>query len=73
MPQCKSCDARILFIETPAGKKMPVDGGDIQTFKDGTVIDAWGRVSTYGGRGWRPHWASCPGADKHRAQGELFT
>lgn len=73
MPQCKSCEAQILFVELPSGRKMPVDAGDPQKYSFGTVVDAWGKVTTDGGHGWRPHWASCPGADKHRSQGDLFT
>lgn len=73
MPQCKSCDARINFVYMPSGRKMPVDAGVPKNYPDGTVVDAWGKVSSDGGFGFRPHGASCPGADIHRGQGKLFT
>lgn len=65
MSQCKSCGAPIVWIRTPTGRRMPCDS-TFATWPDGTVVDTMGNVQSDGGRGYRPHWATCPNADKHR-------
>ena len=58
---CKSCGASIIWLETPQGKKMPVDTKPEKRVIMGThtglahVLDAY-----------MPHWATCPKADLHR-------
>ena len=56
MPRCKSCDSEIKFIRTEKGRAMPVDIEPI------TVVTALGKTI----KAWKPHWAVCPGASKHR-------
>lgn len=67
MSQCKSCEAPLVWIKTIAGRPMPCDP-EFADWPDGTVVDTMGNVHTTGGRGYRPHWASCPNADQHRDQ-----
>lgn len=65
MSQCKSCQAQIVFVKTPKGRHMPCDV-ELADWPGGTVVDTMGNVLTDGGRGYRPHWATCPDAKKHR-------
>lgn len=54
--RCRSCGARIVWIETAAGKKMPLDEKKATVvLDDGTVVT--GRVS---------HFATCPQAGEWR-------
>lgn len=55
MAKCKSCGATINFVSTNTGKYMPVEPGVKKLLVDGDIVE-----------GWEPHWANCPGADKHR-------
>ena len=69
MAFCKSCGARFDWYKTEAGKFMPVEP-DPQP--DGTVaIDVVRNIASVEPAGSKPtmyrvHWATCPGAGKHR-------
>lgn len=81
---CKGCGAPIVWIQTAAGRKMPVSPVTISATRgDGagrlTLIDQMGAVRTrltfdpHGDiLGWEPHWSSCPDAGRFkREQPEL--
>jgi hypothetical protein len=53
--RCRSCNDRIIWFDTPAGKKMPVDADTVEA--DDTELDLSRHVS---------HFATCPNADQHR-------
>jgi hypothetical protein len=53
--RCRSCNAKIIWFETPAGKRMPVDADTVEA--DDTELDLDRHQS---------HFASCPNADQHR-------
>lgn len=80
MPLCRDCGAKIRFIETSAGKWMPVDDEHIEgkDLEDGenTLISEAGEVIKDPDdfeQGYRPHWAGCPGAETFRKKkGEEF-
>lgn len=55
--RAESCRAEIFWIETPAGKKLPIDCGP--------KADGVTPTETRAGRGV-PHWATCPAADSFR-------
>jgi hypothetical protein len=71
MSRCRSCEARVVWCETVAGKRMPVDElpspmGNVTIEPQGSgpplaVVHA-GPVA--GGR--LSHFASCPNANDHR-------
>ena len=75
---CKSCGAPLVWIETPAGKYMPCDEGlmpfkrddcgrETVVLQSGEVIRCQLRfIGAPDGMARRPHWATCPQADKHR-------
>lgn len=67
MAQCKKCKAEIVWVETPAGKLMPCDPGEV--FAQ-TAVTPGGEVfkAESGGKVWGlvPHWATCPNADEFR-------
>lgn len=46
--RCRACNKRIIFLETSAGKRMPVDADTVKP--DDTEFDAEKHES---------HWASC--------------
>lgn len=85
MSNCKACGARIVWIKTPAGKFMPCDsalvdywldsvGKDIIVKPNGEVVSCTlkpnGLNTKYPkGRGYVPHWATCPDA-KHFSKKE---
>ncbi|MDI6872127.1 MAG: hypothetical protein QME79_12445 [Bacillota bacterium] len=56
MATCKGCGKQIEWIETPAGRRMPVDPGRV------VVVTDEGQVVT----GRLPHWASCPARDQFK-------
>jgi succinylglutamate desuccinylase len=76
MTLCKSCNAKIDFIKTTAGKWMPVDpdyvdyedaeNGDVLITDGGVVytVDHQKNYTSVSGR--VSHFATCPNADKHR-------
>lgn len=53
--RCKSCRARIIWFETPRGKKMPVDADTVEP--GDTELDLKRHVS---------HFATCPNSAQHR-------
>ena len=59
MSECKSCKAPILWVETKAGKKMPLDA---KPFSAVQVKEGIGDVIQV----YMPHWSSCNGADEFR-------
>lgn len=80
MPECKKCGAKILWVATTGGKWMPCDpkpieyhAGSTPDFEDVIVTDEGEVVRcTFDfqcdpdGRGFLPHWASCPYAEEFR-------
>lgn len=56
MPQCRSCQAEIVWIKTSSGKPMPCDPKLITVVTDEGVT-VKGRLS---------HFATCPNAGQHR-------
>jgi hypothetical protein len=67
---CKSCNAAILWAETPNGKRMPLDA---QPVPNGNIVLVDGKATVIGhgetrdGReAWLSHWATCPSAAQHR-------
>lgn len=75
MATCKACGEEIRFIQTPAGKYLPVDAdslklhtlepGLVVVTEEGQVIKGIqsGRPSLYG---YTPHWATCTHPDQFR-------
>jgi hypothetical protein len=53
--RCRSCNARIIWLKTQAGKNMPVDADTVD--HDETEFDPAKHVS---------HFSSCPNANQHR-------
>lgn len=53
--RCRSCNARIIFLTTASGKKMPVEADTVEA--DDEEFDADRHES---------HFAKCPGASTHR-------
>lgn len=80
MNTCRSCGARIRWVVTTAGKRIPldedpVDGGNVLLHEaiDGrepiaTVVGKSVGPSLFGDDGPRyvSHFATCPDADQHR-------
>ena len=79
MPICKSCGAKIKWIDTSAGKKMPVNAEQVKYWQrdgakgkavtlNGEVIscDFTGDISKPTGVGYISHFSTCPNADAHR-------
>jgi hypothetical protein len=54
---CRSCGAKIVWFNTPAGKKMPVDEATTLPTDAAHQIDLKRHVS---------HFATCPNANQHR-------
>lgn len=53
--RCRSCQARIIFLTTAAGKKMPVDADTVEPNDE--EFDSERHES---------HFATCPNAGQHR-------
>ena len=79
MAKCKSCGADIIWIKTLAGKAMPCDAEAVAYWKDtkgkATVITPNGETvkatlevqrMQATGKGYIPHWATCPKAANFR-------
>lgn len=78
--KCTSCGADIFFIKTPLGKYMPCDkmpvfykavsgGKERVVLRSGEVVACEYLEKPDGdttGIGFKPHWQTCPHADKHR-------
>ena len=76
MAKCKGCGAEIRFLNTAAGKLMPVNAeavnydldpsGAMTFLGPGGQIER-GRLSVVGSRlGYVPHWTTCPDANRFR-------
>lgn len=76
MSTCKGCGAAITFIKTPAGKWEVGDSyGFYSSVSGGVVILHSGEVMQAAKlkksiKAFRPHWASCPAAEKFRKKKE---
>jgi hypothetical protein len=53
--RCRSCNARIIWFETAAGRRMPVDADTVEA--EDVELDLQRHVS---------HFATCPDANRHR-------
>lgn len=53
--RCRSCNAKIIFLPTATGKKMPIDADTVEP--DDEEFDRDKHTS---------HFSSCPNASKHR-------
>lgn len=75
MAKCRGCGAEIIWIKTPAGKSMPCDSEPVPYWQkagasgkvvtpNGEVISCEfsGELSRATGRGYIPHWSTCPAA-----------
>ena len=65
MPQCRTCQAEMIWVKTPKGKNIPLDEeptGD----GDFDIVDG---VAIFAGRGkgqHHCHFETCPDSDEHR-------
>ena len=76
MSKCRSCNAEIVWIQTPKGKWIPCDAGLIAYKEGGNELLVKDDGSTVrcttvfeekaDGMARMAHWATCPGADKFR-------
>jgi hypothetical protein len=55
--RCRSCNAKIIWFKTEAGKNMPVDADTVEPDDDVEELDLSRHVS---------HFATCPNANQHR-------
>ncbi len=53
--RCRSCNARIIFLPTASGKRMPVEADSVEP------EDEWFDAERH-----ESHFAKCHAADKHR-------
>ena len=60
MPFCKKCNAKIDWIVTSAGRKMPIDAFPAKNKKRVAVETASGPVDVV------PHFATCPFAGEFK-------
>lgn len=73
MDECRSCNAPVLWVQTPDDKWMPVDpsphdNGNVRlndTRKKATVLGPL-EVEAYDGLLFLSHFATCPQADRWR-------
>lgn len=75
--RCTSCAAKIVWVETESGKRMPLDAGpnatgnviavghtgDTMIVKVGTTVELDNAAPE---RRYQTHFATCPNADRHR-------
>lgn len=61
--RCRSCDAKLTWFETVAGKKIPFDGDPVPRRSEHDP--ATRRLILYLGSD-DVHWATCPDADRFR-------
>lgn len=78
---CRGCGASIVWIKTPTGKAMPCDPAPVyyKATPDGKdkVVTTRGEVvsceivpgANATDAGYRPHWATCPQADRFKRGG----
>lgn len=55
--RCRSCNAKIIWFKTAAGKNMPVDADTVEPEDDVEELDLSRHVS---------HFSTCPNANQHR-------
>lgn len=55
--RCRSCQGRIVWLKTAAGRDMPTDAE--------TVLP---EDTQYSSAKHRSHWGTCPTSDQHRKQ-----
>lgn len=60
--RCRSCDAKLTWFTTVAGKKIPFDGDPVPRKSD---LDADRRLVLFLSSD-DVHWATCPDADRFR-------
>ena len=62
--KCRSCGAAVVWVITPAGKKMPVDAKPVSGF----VLDENenGTVNAFSGKVYVSHFATCPDSEAWR-------
>lgn len=79
---CRSCGTAIVFIRTPGGKSMPCNAAPVYYIEKPRtggkrIVTPNGQVlsceytedpNKATGTGFVPHWATCPYADRFRAQ-----
>jgi hypothetical protein len=53
--RCRTCNAKIIFLETASGKRMPVDSDTVEPDDE-----------TFDGSRHASHFAVCPAANQHR-------
>jgi hypothetical protein len=53
--RCSSCNAKIIWFKTAAGKNMPVDADTVEPEDDELELPRH-----------IVHWATCPNANRHR-------
>lgn len=64
--KCKSCQAPILWVITPKGKRTPVDAKKTRVAQ---LMDVDGVLKIEEvAEGHVSHWITCPSADQHRKQ-----
>lgn len=81
MSRCKSCGAELMWIRMKTGKLMPVNpqptylvdghGSEIIVTEDGLIASGSicpVPISPGHRKGWISHFATCPGADRHRTR-----
>ena len=71
---CTSCGASTMWVKTTSGKSMPLDPQPVvngNVYIDGATGLAHVRKPD-GAMGFRPHFVTCPNADQHRKQKDLF-
>lgn len=69
--QCRTCHTQVYWVETEAGKKMPVDAKSVA---DGDFIFInkkahklrLGEIPDEGVKRWTSHFVTCPQRDEHR-------
>lgn len=69
MPNCRSCDAPILWAKTERGKSMPLDlrpSGDGNMYLNRAGVCRPRRIDDDESRVYMPHWKTCPQADSWR-------
>lgn len=80
MAKCKACGATIVWIAMQSGKSMPCDAEQLLYRQDkngeSTIITPNGETiratldtqpENATGIGYKPHWATCPQANKFKA------
>lgn len=74
--ECRGCGQQIAFIQTKAGKWLPIDPeavhandcneGDKLVGDDGVLFTVTAESDESDDYGYVPHWVTCPKADEFR-------